>query len=88
MDALYNKSENLLPGIVLDKEKSEFKIFGTSCPLDPFEFFNPIFEWFASYLKDPLEETVLELNMTYFNTASAKYLLRIITDLNHFSQFR
>ena len=82
MEPFYSKSKDLIPGILLDKETEKFQIFGISCPLDPFEFYDPIFKWFDEYIKDPLKKTVLDLKLTYFNTASAKFLLRIMTKLN------
>lgn len=85
MGALYYKAKDLMPGILLDRETGKFQISGISCPIDPFEFYKPVFEWFDEYIKNPLKNTVLDLNMTYFNTASAKFLLRIMTNLNKLS---
>lgn len=82
MDTLYRSQEDLIPEVVLDKEKRIFRIIGTSCPLDPFEFYQPVYNWIERYIEYPLEETVFELNLNYFNTASAKFLLMIISKLN------
>jgi hypothetical protein len=86
MKKLYYKGKELLPEILLDKEAGLFRISGVSCPMDPHEFFEPIFDWFIEYFEHPLEKTVLDLNMTYFNTASAKFLLKIMTNLNKLSE--
>ena len=82
MKVLSYKSEELLPGILLDRESGKFRIFGKSCPVDAFEFYDPVFEWFDEYIKNPLKKTVLDLKLSYFNTVSAKFLLRIMTKLN------
>jgi hypothetical protein len=78
MKIISYKPDGLLPGVVLDKDSGKMQIFGKSCPLNAFEFFDPIFEWFDEYMANPLEQTVLDLNLTYFNTVSAKFLLRIM----------
>lgn len=70
---------DLLPGILLDRESGKFKIYGKSCPVNVTEFYSPVFEWIEEYLKDPLDKTVLEFYMLYFNTASAKIFLKLIT---------
>lgn len=85
MKVLSYKSKELLPGILLDRESGEFKIFGKSCPVDAFEFYNPIFIWLDEYLLNPLKSTVLDLKLSYFNTVSAKFLLRIMTKMEKLS---
>ncbi len=85
MKPLYRKPKDLLPGILLDRKSGKFIIFGISCPYDAFEFYDPVFKWFDEYLTKPLKSTVLDLKLTYFNTASAKFLLRIMTKLNKLS---
>ena len=85
MKVLSYKSEKLLPGILLDRESGKFKIFGKSCPVDAFEFYDPIFIWLDEYLLNPLKSTVLDLKLTYFNTVSAKFLLRIMTKMEKLS---
>ena len=87
MNALSYEPEGLLPGIILDKESEKFQIFGKSCPFNGFEFFEPIFEWLDEYIKNPLKNTVLDLNLSYFNTVSAKFLLRIMNKLDTLSDF-
>lgn len=85
MKVLSYKSEKLLPGILLDRESGKFKIFGKSCPVDAFEFYDPIFIWLDEYLLNPLKSTVLDLKLSYFNTVSAKFLLRIMTKMEKLS---
>lgn len=86
MRKLYYKAEELLPGILLDKESGHFQISGVSCPLNPYEFYEPVIKWFDEYFENPLDKTILDLNMIYFNTASAKFLLKIMTNLNKLSR--
>jgi len=63
----------------LDKEMGRFEFYGKSLPEDPAEFFKPIIEWFKEYVNNPNKETVLVFKMEYFNTASSKKILDILT---------
>lgn len=67
------------PGIILDKEKNVFKFSGKSLPEDVAEFYNPILDWLMEYSKDPNQETEVEFRMEYFNSASSKQILDILT---------
>jgi hypothetical protein len=75
------ESQGLLPGVILDRDNGEFQIYGKSCPSDAFEFYDPIFDWLDEYSSNPLKNTVFDLKLTYFNTVSAKFLLRLMTKL-------
>jgi len=63
----------------LDKEMGRFEFYGKSLPEDPNEFFKPIIAWFKEYVATPNKETVLVFKMEYFNTASSKKILDILT---------
>lgn len=67
------------PGIVLDKEKNEFIFNGKSLPEDVTEFYNPILQWLIDYSQNPNSETNVEFRMEYFNSASSKQILDILT---------
>lgn len=55
-------------------------------PEDVLEFYKPVLDWFQMYLKNPLEETILDVDLEYFNTASSKVLLDIFTLLEELAQ--
>jgi len=63
----------------LDKEMSRFEFYGKSLPENPNEFFEPILNWFKEYVKDPNKETILIFKMEYFNTATSKRLIDILS---------
>jgi hypothetical protein len=69
------------PTVVLDKESKEFEISGFSLPEDAYSFYLPILEWMEVYSQQPLEETILKINLEYFNSSSAKQLVKIIHKL-------
>jgi len=86
MNILSYKPEGYLPGIILDKESQRFEISGKTCPEDAIEFYDPVFEWLDEYSKDPLDETVFNFKLTYFNTVSSKILMMIMLRLEEISE--
>lgn len=69
------------PKILLDKANGIFEVSGRSLPEDSAEFYQPIIEWLNAYRQDPLEETTFVFKLEYFNTASSKLILDILTAL-------
>ncbi len=69
------------PKIILDRTNKIFEISGRSLPEDSAEFYQPILEWLAEYAKDPLPETIFDFRLEYFNTASSKLILDVLTIL-------
>lgn len=69
------------PKILLDKSNKIFEISGRSLPEDSAEFFQPVIDWLDEYGKDPLDETVFDFKLEYFNTASSKLILDVLTCL-------
>lgn len=69
------------PGVILDKENNLLEISGRSLPEDAAEFYRPVLEWLDEYATAPNAETVFHMKLEYFNTASSKLLLDILTKL-------
>ncbi|MGD1842598.1 MAG: DUF1987 domain-containing protein [Thermonemataceae bacterium] len=69
------------PKIILDKENSIFEISGRSLPEDAAEFYKPVLEWLESYGQSPNSETLFTFKLEYFNTASSKLILDILSKL-------
>jgi hypothetical protein len=70
------------PKIILDKTNGIFEISGRSLPEDCAEFYKPILEWIREYAKEPNASTEFVFNLEYFNTASSKLILDILSALN------
>ena len=73
------------PKIILDKGNGIFEISGRSLPEDSAEFYQPVLDWIAEYGDDPLQETIFTFKLEYFNTASSKLILDILTSLEDIS---
>lgn len=70
-----------LPTIIFDAEKNEFKISGRSLCENSKEFYKPVIDWLEDYVKDPNQETILKVQLEYFNTAASKCLLDVFKTL-------
>lgn len=86
MKILSYTPEGYLPGIILDKETGKFEILGKTCPEDAIEFYEPVFQWLDEYSKAPLEKTVFDFKLTYFNTVSSKVIMMIMMRLEEIQQ--
>lgn len=82
MQSLIIEGTAKTPFVKLDPQNNEFVISGRSIPNDAEFFYQPVLEWFDSYVADPSEETVLRLDLDYFNISSSKRLLFILYKLN------
>lgn len=69
------------PKIVLDKANGIFEISGRSLPEDAAEFYSPILEWLEKYNASPNGATNFMFKLEYFNTASSKLILDILSKL-------
>ncbi len=69
------------PGIVIDAEQNIFEIYGKSLPEDANDFFAPVINEFKAYCLNPNEQTVLTINLEYYNSASVRQLINILTIL-------
>jgi len=69
------------PTVTLDKENNIFEISGRSLPEDVVAFYQPILDWLTEYASDPLDKTVFNFKLEYFNTASSKLLLDVLLKL-------
>ena len=66
------------PAIELDKENNKFSIAGRSIVEDPNKFYMPIYNWLEEYIKMPNKNTIFEFDLEYFNSSSARQVMKII----------
>ena len=55
------------------------EISGRSLPEDVNTFYEPVLSWLEDYSKEALDTTSFNFKLTYFNTASSKIILDILT---------
>lgn len=78
MSCLNIKSTTKTPDVLFDLQTGVLDIKGMSCAEFALEFYRPVFEWVDSYQKDPKKKTVVNFQLKYFNTSSAKCLLQLL----------
>ncbi|MBX2965630.1 MAG: DUF1987 domain-containing protein [Cyclobacteriaceae bacterium] len=69
------------PKIILDKKNGIFEISGRSLPEDSTEFYRPVLEWIGNYGADANPATEFVFKLEYFNTASSKLILDVLSAL-------
>jgi hypothetical protein len=57
---------------------NKFIIQGRSITENSFEFYEPVLKWITEYKDNPFEETIVEINLEYFNTSTSKFLIEIL----------
>jgi hypothetical protein len=87
MKKLYIAASEDAPEVILDEETGIFQFTGRSLPENVNILFLPVFEWLNDYFKSPLEETVVSINLEYFNSATAKKIVELLLFLEkHFEK--
>ncbi len=79
MEALRIEGTEDSPQAILDSEANVMELSGRSLPEDVITFYEPVMNWIEEYFKNPLDNTVFNFKLTYFNTASSKVILDILT---------
>ncbi len=69
------------PFIDLNPESGTFSIKGKSIPENSAVFYKPVFEWLDEYSQNPAKTTMVDIQMDYFNTSSAKMIADMISVL-------
>jgi hypothetical protein len=59
------------------------KIKGRSIHENIIDFFKPVGEWIDEYIEDPAEITCMDINLEYFNSASAKVLIKLCQKISY-----
>ncbi len=81
MEPLIIKETEDTPEIIFNPEDETFKISKISVPEDAYEFYEPVISWLKNYSNNPNEETIIEFDLEYVNTASSKQLIQVILAL-------
>ncbi len=81
MNPIFLEKTKKSPKILLDKEKGLFEISGRSIQEDSAKFYTPIIEWIKEYAANPNPVTDFQFNLEYFNSSSAKLIVKILFEL-------
>jgi hypothetical protein len=86
MEPLYIEPSEFTPRVFFDPGNAVFEISGFSRPENTVDFYKPLLRWLDEYEENVLNKNtdysksnmVLNLKMTYFNSATSKYLLDLL----------
>ena len=81
MDDLIIKSSD--KSLAVDISYGILNFTGRSILTDPKIFFEPITVWVNKYLKNPAEETVINIKLEYIDTASTQSLYSTLRQINN-----
>lgn len=84
MDELRIAPTKNTPEIILNPE-GIIKIRGRSIHENVTDFFAPVEDWISNYILAPAEVTYVDLNLEYFNSASAKVLIHLLQKITYVS---
>ena len=84
METLFIEATKSTPEIQFDPGNNKISIKGQSYPENAFKFYEPVFVWMDTYLKQLEQEVVVELyfNMPYINTSSSKCMMMFLEKLD------
>jgi len=82
MEPLYLEPSEDMAGVVFDKAKGKFEIYGVALPENVLEKFQPVIQWLENYQASPSKKTVLNFKLDYLNTASTKMMDKILEILH------
>jgi hypothetical protein len=82
MEALRIQSTVKTPEVLFDPSNKVFEIKGKSIPDNAEDFYADVLDWFDDYVANPIDETVLKIDLEYFNISSSKRLLFLLYKLN------
>ena len=83
---LYKVAYKMNPEVRLDREKNIFLIKGKSFPEDSVLYYKDVIEWFEEYFKNPNPKTVVEIQLEYYNSSSARSIASILKLLEEMYQ--
>lgn len=91
MQKIHIRETATTPEILFSPEENRFYIRGTSCPEDVRALYYPVIKWIKTFVDDALEGAYkiftrenpiyFKIDLSYFNSSSAKFIYDILTDL-------
>ncbi|MNJ85589.1 hypothetical protein D3C87_30640 [compost metagenome] len=82
MDTLLIQATAQTPLVDLNPSTGIMEIKGRSIPDDPESFWGVVLTWFDAYMANPNEETLVKIDLEYFNITSSKRILFLLYKLN------
>ncbi len=81
MDPIKIEGTPKTPTVIFDGDSGVLEIKGRSIPENAVEFYKPLVEWIGSYGEGAKDNTVINVQLEYFNTSSSKCILDVFKKL-------
>jgi hypothetical protein len=81
METLNIEGTKKTPMVVLDPA-GKIRIGGRSIPEDASKFYDSILNWVLEYVGSPQDGTTVDIELEYFNSGSAKFVMQILRELS------
>lgn len=74
------------PEIKFNADSGVIEIKGRSIPENSIEFYKPMIDWLEEYATSPQSQTIVNIQLEYFNTSSSKCILDVFKKLEVISK--
>jgi len=81
METINLEGTKKTPMVLLDPS-GKLRLGGRSIPEDASKFFDGILNWILDYVNTPQDSTVIDIELEYFNSGSAKFVMQILRELS------
>ncbi len=81
METLSLQGSPKTPTVEMNAETGVIEIKGRSIPENSIDFYRPVVDWLDKYSESPANETVVNIQLEYFNTSSSKCILDVFKKL-------
>jgi len=81
MELVSLDSTKKTPNVLLDPS-GKIRIGGRSIPEDASKFYDNILNWVLDYCHTPNDSTIVDIELEYFNSGSAKFVMQILRELS------
>jgi len=81
MELVNLESTKKTPLVSLDPA-GRVRLGGRSIPEDASKFYDAILAWVLEYCATPKDKTTVDIELEYFNSGSAKYVMQILRELS------
>jgi hypothetical protein len=81
MELVSLESTRKTPNVLLDPS-GRIRIGGRSIPEDASKFYDNILNWVLDYCHTPSDSTIVDIELEYFNSGSAKFVMQILRELS------
>ena len=82
MEALHIEAGAHTPLINFNPVTGVMEIRGRSIPDDPEAFWGMVLDWFDGYMRQPNDNTLVKIDLEYFNITSSKRILFLLYKLS------